>query len=480
MRQKLALTIQEKALSVSKPTSCCYASAYHLITALQTIQVKASVVKSHDDAPLTAHGNSNRRPVLFDSIEKAVKAIASGSMVVVLDDEHRENEGDLIMAAEYATPESIAFFVKHTSGVICVALPAERLSALDLPLMVTENNESMGTAFTVTTDYRHGTSTGISAADRALTIRALVNKSAVASDFVKPGHVFPLRSVPGGILQRQGHTEATVELTRLAGCSIGGVLCELVNEDGSMSRRDQLRQFAEHHGLPIISIADLVSHVKRSEMAVIRKSSARVPTGHGQFTAYCFESTTGDREHVAFVMGDFADRENVLVRVHSECLTGDVFGSLRCDCGAQLDVALRMIASEGCGIVVYMKGHEGRGIGLTHKMLAYRLQDSGRDTVEANLELGLPVDTRDYSAAAQIVADLGVRSIRLMSNSPSKFKALADAGVQITSRVPLLAELNDENRGYLQTKQSKLGHWLGMKASACRVSSLDEAVSHAV
>jgi 3,4-dihydroxy 2-butanone 4-phosphate synthase/GTP cyclohydrolase II len=324
----------------------------------------------------------------------------------------------------------------------------------------------MGTAFTITTDYRHGTSTGISAADRALTIRALADPAAQAHDFARPGHILPLRAVEGGVLRRPGHTEAAVDLSRLAGLHPGGVLCELVNDDGSMARLPQLEVFAARHGLPLISIADLVAWRKRTEKLVHRRSEARLPTRHGEFTVYSYESELDGLEQVALVMGDVAGRADVLVRVHSECLTGDVFGSLRCDCGAQLDGAMAKVASEGLGVIVYLKGHEGRGIGLTHKLRAYALQDKGRDTVQANVELGLAVDARDYTVGCQILADLGMTSMRLMSNNPAKYDGIADFGLSITARVPLLVEPNQENLLYLRAKQSKMGHLLGFQQAA--------------
>jgi 3,4-dihydroxy 2-butanone 4-phosphate synthase/GTP cyclohydrolase II len=399
----------------------------------------------------------------LDNIEDALKVIASGGMVVVIDDEGRENEGDLIMAAELATPEALAFIIRYTSGVVCTALPAARLAQLQLPLMVSDNNEAMGTAFTITADYRHGTSTGISAADRALTIRALVDPEVQAQDFARPGHILPLRAVAGGVLRRPGHTEAAVDLSRLAGLRPGGVLCELVNDDGSMARLPQLKVFAERHGLPLISIADLIAYRKSTEQLVHRRSEARLPTRHGEFTVYSYESELDGLEHVALVMGELAGRASVLVRLHSECLTGDVFGSLRCDCGAQLDSAMAKVASEGQGVIVYLKGHEGRGIGLTHKLRAYALQDKGRDTVQANVELGLAVDARDYTVGCQILADFGMTSMRLMSNNPAKYDCITGFGLSITARVPLLVEPNQENLVYLRAKQNKLGHLLGFQ-----------------
>ncbi|HTB56288.1 MAG TPA: bifunctional 3,4-dihydroxy-2-butanone-4-phosphate synthase/GTP cyclohydrolase II [Polyangia bacterium] len=397
--------------------------------------------------------------MILARVEDAIAAVARGEMIVVVDDEERENEGDLVMAAEAATPEALAFMVRHTSGVVCAALTGDRLSELQLPLMVADNDESQGTAFTVTVDYRHGTTTGISAADRAATLRALADPGSLARDFARPGHVFPLRARSGGVLQRRGHTEATVDLARAAGFAPCGVLCELVNDDGTMSRPRDLSAFAERHHLALISIADLVAYRRRTERLVAAVAEARLPTRHGLFSARIYRDH-GGTEHVALVMGEPRDAESVLVRVHSECLTGDVFGSLRCDCGAQLDAALARVAAEGCGVVVYLRGHEGRGVGLTSKMHAYKLQDQGRDTVEANLDLGLPIDARSYDVGAQILTDLGVTRLRLMSNNPAKFIELEGYDLRIVSRVPLLIAPNDENIGYLRTKQLKLGHEL--------------------
>jgi 3,4-dihydroxy 2-butanone 4-phosphate synthase/GTP cyclohydrolase II len=395
----------------------------------------------------------------FTRIEDAVAAIARGEMVVVVDDAGRENEGDLIMAAEKVTTPAIAFMVRHTSGVVCAALPAERLEVLQLPLMVADNAESQRTAFTVTVDYRHGTSTGISAADRAATLRALADPQAPASDFARPGHIFPLRARGGGVLERRGHTEAAVDLARLAGLSPAGVLCELVNDDGSMARPPELHAFADLHKLALISVADLCAYRRRTERLIAAVADARLPTRHGLFSARIYRDRAGT-EHVALVMGEVRDTANVLVRVHSECLTGDVFGSLRCDCGAQLDAALARVADEGRGVVVYLRGHEGRGVGLTSKMHAYKLQDQGRDTVEANLDLGLPIDARTYDVGAQILTDLGVTTLRLMSNNPAKFVELEGYDLHITGRVPLLVTPNQENLAYLRAKQFKLGHEL--------------------
>jgi 3,4-dihydroxy 2-butanone 4-phosphate synthase/GTP cyclohydrolase II len=394
-----------------------------------------------------------------NKIEHAIAAISRGEMVVVVDDAERENEGDLIMAAEKATPRAIAFILRHTSGVICAAMPAERLSALQLPPMVADNAESQRTGFTVTVDCRRGTTTGISAADRAATLRALADRGSQADDFVRPGHLFPLRARDGGVLERRGHTEAAVDLARLAGLSPCGVLCELMNDDGTMSRPPELAAFAARHGLPIIGIADLVAYRRRTEQLVAAVAEARLPTPHGVFSARVYRANDGT-EHVALVMGDVRGRAEVLVRVHSECLTGDIFGSLRCDCGGQLDAALALVAKEGRGVVVYLRGQEGRGAGLTQKLHAYKLQEQGRDTVEANLDLGLPVDSRTYDVGAQILANLGVTTLRLMSNNPAKFVELEGYNLRIVGRVPLLVTPNHENIDYLRTKQLKLGHQL--------------------
>ena len=403
----------------------------------------------------------------LDSIEVALKAMAKGQMVLVVDDENRENEGDLILAAEFATPAAIAFMVRHTSGVLCVALPADRLDALELPLMVERNTDSMRTAYTVTVDFRHGTTTGISAADRAATIRALVDPAAQPGDFSRPGHVFPLRAAPGGVLRRPGHTEAAVDLTKLAGLLPGGVIAEVVEEDGSMARRPALELFARTHNLLMISIADLIAYRLRGSNVRL-ESEARLPTRHGVFRACVYKEANSPHEHVAMVMGDLTDAHNVLVRVHSECLTGDTFGSLRCDCRMQLEASLAKIGAHGQGVVVYLRGHEGRGIGLTHKLRAYALQDAGRDTIEANLELGLAVDARDYSVGAAILRDLGVSSMRLLTNNPAKYDSINSFGLGIVERTPLTTEPNSENVSYLMTKQTRLGHTLDITSVQAR------------
>ena len=392
----------------------------------------------------------------FSTIEEAIAAIAQKKIVIVVDDEDRENEGDLVMAAEAATPENIAFFLAHTSGVICVPLEPERADELDLPLMVVANTEAQRTAFTVSVDYRHGTSTGISSSDRATTIQALIDPATRPTDLNRPGHIFPLRYRPGGVLKRAGHTEATVDLSRLAGLAPAGVLCEVVTADKSgMARVEELEAFALKHDMPMISIADLIRYRRRHEKLVRKVAEAVIPTGAGDFDAVVYESVLDGEQHMAFVVGDIAATENVLVRVHSECLTGDVFGSLRCDCGPQLT------AEEGTGVLVYLRGHEGRGIGLGHKIRAYKLQEAGSDTVDANLELGLPVDSREYGIGAQILVDLGVTTMRLMTNNPAKYGGLEGFGLDITERVSLESTPNNHNIDYLRTKQQRMGHILG-------------------
>jgi len=398
----------------------------------------------------------------FAPIEKAIAAIGRGDIVVVVDDADRENEGDLIMAAGFATAERIAFFLNHTSGLICIPMTGERLDHLQLPPMVVDNTDSNRTAFTVSVDYRPGTTTGISATDRAATIAALIDPATKATDLTRPGHMLPLRYREGGILKRGGHTEAAVDLARLAGLYPAGVLCEVVTEDKTgMARLPELQRFAARHGLLVISIADLIHYRRQSEKLVKRVAeAARIPTQWGEFSCYVYESLLDGDQHVALVKGAVQGENNVLVRVHSECLTGDVFGSLRCDCGLQLDAAVQRVAAEGMGVIVYLRGHEGRGIGIAHKLRAYTLQDQGHDTVDANLELGLPVDNREYGIGAQILVDLGITTMRLLTNNPAKYGGLAGYGLEIVERVSLQSVPNPENIRYLRTKQARMGHIL--------------------
>jgi 3,4-dihydroxy 2-butanone 4-phosphate synthase/GTP cyclohydrolase II len=397
---------------------------------------------------------------VFATIPEAIEEIRRGRIVIVVDDADRENEGDLIMAAEKVTPEAIAFIVRHSSGVICAPFVGERLDELHIPLMVAANTDNQRTAFTVSVDARRGVTTGISASDRATTIRAMIDPVTRPEDISRPGHVFPLRYCEGGVLKRAGHTEAAVDLARLAGLYPAGVLCETVNDDGSMARLPDLTRFGEIHGLKIISIADLIRYRREQEILVSRVAEATIPTPQGDWRSYAYESLVDGRTHVALVLGDIADGERVMTRVHSECLTGDVFGSLRCDCGAQLERAMELIGQEGRGVVLYIRGHEGRAIGLTHKLRAYELQDQGKDTVEANLELGFPADPRDYGIGAQILVDLGLRSMRLLTNNPSKRAGLEGYGLSIVERIPIETQPTSHNIGYLRTKREKLGHML--------------------
>ncbi len=394
----------------------------------------------------------------FTPINDIIEAISLGEMVVMVDDEDRENEGDLILAAEHATPDKIGMMLRHTSGIICLPIVGERLDELDLPMMVAKNTDVRRTAFTVSIDAAEGTTTGISAADRCRTIMTVLDPDTEPGDLARPGHMYPLRYEPGGVMKRAGHTEAAVDLARLAGKYPAGVLAEIMNDDGTVARLPELERFAKEHELAMGSIADLIAYRRETERLVERVVEARVPTDHGIFTAVGYRSLIDDRQHMALVMGEIGDGEAVLTRVHSECLTGDVFGSLRCDCGQQLDEALNRVGEAGRGVVLYIRGHEGRGIGLLHKLAAYRLQDEGLDTVDANVNLGLPVDSRDYGVGAQILYDLGVRSMHLMTNNPTKRAGIEGYGLSILSQVPLSVEANDENRKYLQTKVSRLGH----------------------
>ncbi|WAL69728.1 bifunctional 3,4-dihydroxy-2-butanone-4-phosphate synthase/GTP cyclohydrolase II [Amycolatopsis cynarae] len=419
-------------------------------------------------------------PVDTAGIERAIADIAAGRPVVVVDDEDRENEGDLIFAAEKATPELMAFMVRYTSGYVCAALTEQDCARLDLPPMYHTNQDVRGTAYAVTVDAAEGVSTGISAADRAHTVRLLADPDSKPVDFRRPGHVVPLRAKEGGVLRRPGHTEASVDLARLAGLHPAGVLCEIVSQkdEGDMARRDELEVFAADHDLQIITIADLIAYRRRHEKQVERVAEARIPLAAGTFRAVGYDSLLDGIEHVAFVYGEIGDGEDILVRVHSECLTGDVFGSLRCDCGPQLDAALKAVAAEGRGVVLYIRGHEGRGIGLLHKLQAYQLQDLGADTVDANLALGVPADARDYGTGAQILCDLGVRSMRLLTNNPAKRVGLEGYGLEVTGRVPLPISPNPENLRYLRTKRDRMGHDLANLEEFDQVGAeLDEAPS---
>lgn len=427
----------------------------------------------------------------LDPVERAIEEIAAGRPVVVVDDEDRENEGDLVVAAELITPATVAFMMRECSGLICMPMEGTELDRLGIPQMAERNTESMRTAFTVTVDASpaHGVGTGVSASDRARTIRLLADPAAAPADFVRPGHIFPLRAREGGVLARDGHTEAGVDLARLAGLRPAAAIVEIAGEDGEMLRLPQLVPFARRHGFAIISIADLIAYRRATEPAppapapasadsaapaVRREAETRLPTAYGDFTAYGYRSAADGAEHIALVLGDVTGDdldEGVLVRIHSECLTGDVFGSQRCDCGPQLQASLRRVAAEGRGVVIYLRGHEGRGIGLLSKLRAYELQERGRDTLDANLELGLPADARDYAAGARMLADLGVASVRLMTNNPEKVDALLRHGLTVTGREPTPVEAGEHNLRYLRTKRDRMGHhlpWLdGAPVAVC-------------
>jgi len=400
--------------------------------------------------------------VALASVAEAIEEIKQGRMVIVVDDEDRENEGDLVIAAEHVTPEAINFMAREARGLICMPMTGARLDELQIPLMVERSNSVHGTAFTVSVEVKGKTTTGISAADRAATVRALIDPSTRPSDIVRPGHMFPLRYVEGGVLKRAGHTEASVDLAKLAGLYPAAVICEVMNDDGTMARLPDLERFAARHGLKIISIADLIEYRRRTERLIWRAAEAQVETDFGPWRAVAYESLVDGEHHLAMVRGEVHLGPPPLVRMHSECVTGDVFGSRRCDCGEQLRLAMERIAEEGRGVIVYLRRHEGRGIGLVHKLRAYALQEQGLDTVEANLHLGFPPDPRDYGIGAQILVDLGLTKLRLLTNNPAKRAGLQGFDLEIVERVPLITKPREENRRYLATKQEKLGHLLGL------------------
>src|SRR5687768_3300488 len=431
-------------------------------------QIEAGPVGPGREAEEPTGGGSG----VFSTIEEALEEIRRGRMIVVCDGEDRENEGDLVLAAQFATPEQINFMAKHARGLICLALTPERCDELDLPLMAAKNEAPLETAFTVSVEAAEGVTTGISAADRARTIQVAIDPHSKPQDLVQPGHVFPLKAKPGGTLERTGHTEASVDFARLAGLIPAGVICEIMNEDGTMARVPDLIPYCQEHGLKMVTVADLISYRRQTERLVERVVSTKLPTAFGEFTAVGYRALLDDKHHVAMVKGDVAGAEDVLIRVHSECLTGDVFHSLRCDCGDQLASALAMIEKEGRGVLLYLS-QEGRGIGLLNKLRAYKLQEEGLDTVDANLKLGLPADLRDYGIGAQILGDLGLTSIRILTNNPKKIIGLEGYGLSVTEQVPIQATPNPHNQAYLDAKRDKMGHVLHHQGLA-----LDEQMIH--
>lgn len=395
------------------------------------------------------------------SLEEALAEMRAGKLLIVVDDENRENEGDLVMPAEMVTAEAVNFIVTHARGLVCMPMLGERLDELDIPLMVGQNGSNKEqTAFTVSVDYKKGTTTGISAQDRAVTIKSLLDPDTRADEFTKPGHLFPLRYHPGGVLARAGHTEAIVDLCNMMGMYPAGIVCEIMNDDGTMARMDSLEEFGEKHGLKILSIAQIIAYRRRNEKLVERVAEARLPTKYGEFKAIAYRSAVDPGEHMALTIGEWTEDTPVMVRIHSECLTGDVFGSIRCDCGEQIEMALSILAKEGNGVFLYMR-QEGRGIGLHNKIKAYSLQDNGLDTVEANQSLGFEPDMRHYGIGAQILQDLGVKQLRLLTNNPRKLVGLAGFNLEIVERIPVEASVNDENREYMRTKKARMGHILG-------------------
>ncbi len=425
--------------------------------------LRPGIAQAPEPAGAPVPGSRPGRRRGLSPVREAVAAIGRGEMVLVVDDDEREDEGDLVMAAEHVTPAAVNFMATHGRGLVCVPMTAQRLSELDLPPMVADNGDPHGTAFTVSVDLADPGSTGISAADRAATIRALLDPHTGPDDLRQPGHVFPLRARDGGVLERPGHTEAAVDLAGMAGARPAGVICEVMRDDGTMARLPDLLAMADRFDLHLVTVADLIDHRRRTESQVERRAGAQLPTEHGALRAVAYRSPLEGVEHLAVLVGDPEDAGDVLTRVHSECLTGDVLGSRRCDCGAQLDTALDRLVAEGTGVLVYVRGHEGRGIGLGGKLAAYALQDGGADTVEANVELGYPPDDREYGAAAQILRDLGIPSVRLLTNNPAKPAALEDLGVGVTERVPLQTAPTPANRDYLAAKRDKLGHLLELE-----------------